>query len=48
MTEGHEAIYPFYPANKEKLMQELEEAEDDFKHGRVYSSDDLRKEMKTW
>lgn len=29
-------------------MKELAEAEDDFKHGRVYSSDDLRKEMKTW
>lgn len=46
--EEREATYPIYPATKEKLMQELAEAEDDFKHGRVYSSDDLRKEMKTW
>lgn len=46
--EEREATYPFYPSTKEKLMQELTEAEDDFLHGRVYSSDDLRKEMKTW
>lgn len=46
--EEREATYPFYPTTKEMLMQELAEAEDDFIHGRVYSSDDLRKEMKTW
>lgn len=38
------SYYPFYPSTKEELMQELAEAEDDFLHGRVYSSDDLRKE----
>ncbi|WP_293710655.1 hypothetical protein [uncultured Parabacteroides sp.] len=31
-----------------ELKQELAEAEDDFANGRVYSTDELRKEMHTW
>lgn len=33
---------------KEQILADIEEALDDVKHGRLTSSEDLEKEMKTW
>lgn len=40
--------YPYSPSSINELKQELAEAEDDFANGRVYSTDELRKEMRIW
>ena len=47
---GREEVgeYPYYPSSSKELRQELAEAEDDFANGRVYSTDELRKEMRIW
>lgn len=43
-----EREYPYYPSSIDELRQELAEAEDDFANGRVYSTNELRKEMRIW
>lgn len=46
--EKEAEVYPYYPSSMEALRKELTEAEADFCNGRIYTSDDLRKEMRTW
>nr|WP_242506939.1 hypothetical protein [Parabacteroides goldsteinii] len=43
-----EKEYPYCPSSINELKQELAEAEDDFANGRVCSTNELRKEMRTW
>ena len=34
--------------SQEEMIAKIRESEEDIKHGRIISSDDLEKEMETW